>query len=278
MWTTRAVFDIKKRGLSIPTKQLELVNSLRAQAFEVQQRFDLAEHSALILEQMLDTENGIADTVDNTYEAHTFVRLRMQLFRLLIVDICACVLDNDKRTGSIRSILKELRRDTEALDALRAYYSDKDCIDVDISGDDLDAEFIKQEKLSTIERMHDEGIQSINDQWWSIHNKSSQLNNDSAKRMLWARNKAIAHFEKKPTGIVALHDTPPYGDSDLTWIEPVEFLQSIRPFVYDVFALITATSWGDDTTKINQFYAKAFWDRFKSGNTDMRPYVDISDS
>lgn len=271
-WTTSTKLDLEQRGNGIAPEHLDVAARLRKQAYELQRRFDLAEHSALILEQMLgNNKDDVGPTIDSSYEAHTFVRLRMQLFRILLVDLWACVLDKNPHTGSIRSILKELRRDTAALDALRAYYSDTTGIVVEVAGQGLDDEFIEQQKKLTLQRHIEEAVQSFDARWASVDKDLSILQGDDAKRMIWARHKATAHFEKTATGIVALDDDPPYGKGKLTWDEPIRFLSKIRPYAYDVFLLLTANSWSDDFIKINRFYTRAFWDRFKNGKTDLEP-------
>ena len=271
-WTTSTHIDIGRRGQGIPDGQREIVERLRGQAFAVQKHFDLAEHSALILEQTLgDEEGGVASAIDDTYEAHAFAIMRTQLYRLLIVDLSACVLDMNPRTGSVRSILKELRRDTQTLDAIRAYYSDPTCLEVSVEGKGVDANFLERQRVKAIERSSQESIQSINNQWARIDKESSILSTDGAKRMIWARHTATAHLERTETGIVALEDDPPHGTGKLTWDEPIRFFESVRPLVYDVYSLITATHWDKKHTDISRFYAKAFWDRFKNGRTELEP-------
>lgn len=272
MWTTSISLDVDSRGHGTPDDQREIVERLRRQAFAVQKHFQLAENSALILAESLgDDENSVASAVDQTYEAHAFLTLRMQLFRLLVVDLSAAVLDRHPRTGSVRAILKELRREPDTLDALRAYYSDPTCLHVTIEGEGLDAETVERLKVQAIERSSEESLQAMNAQWERIDKESGVLNNDAAKRILWARHKTTAHIERTETGVVALEDDPPFGEGKLKWDDPIRFLAEIRPYVYDVYALITANHWGDDHTVISRFYARAFWDRFKNGSTDLDP-------
>ena len=272
MWTTSIKIDIDSRGHRIPDDQSEIVERLRSQAFAVQKHFDLAEHSALILAESLgDEESSVASAVNDTYEAHAFKILQTQLYRLLIVDLFAGVLDNNPRTGSVWAILKELKRDTTALDAIRAYYTDPTCLHVTVVGEGIDADFLEKQKVRAVKQSVQDSLQSINDQWARIEKDSSILNTDAAKWMLWARHKTTAHIERTETGIVALEDEPPHGEGKLTRDEPIKFLAAVRPFVYDVYSLITANNWSDDHTNISRFYAKAFWDRFKNGNTDLEP-------
>lgn len=272
MWTTSIKMDIDTRGDGIPDEQRKIVERLRGQAFAVQKHFQLAENSALILEEALgDDESSVGTVVDQTFEAHAFLTLRTQLFRLLIVDLSAGVLDKNPSTGSVRAILKELRREPATLDALRAYYSDPTCLHVTVVGEGIDAEFLERQKVRAIKQSTQDSLQSMNDQWARIQEDSSILNTDAAKRMLWARHKTTAHIERTETGVVALEDDPPYGEGKLTWDEPIKFFAAVRPFVYDVYSLITANHWGDDHTDISRFYAKAFWDRFKNGSTDLEP-------
>ena len=111
MWTNSIKMDVDSRGRGIPDEQRKIVEGLRSQAFAVQRHFQLAENSGLILAESLgDDDSSVASAVNDTYEAHAFSILQTQLYRLLIVDLSAGVLDNNPRTGSVRAILKELRR------------------------------------------------------------------------------------------------------------------------------------------------------------------------
>ncbi len=236
MWTTSISMDTDRRGQGIPANQRTVVKRLRSQAFAMQRHFDLAEHSALILEQSLGSEDGsIAESVNNTFEAHAFSILQTQLYRLLIVDVSACVLDKNPITGSVRAILKELRRDSIAMDALRAYYSDRTCLKATVEGTNLNAATIERRTAEAIEKSVQESIDSIDRTWAGIDKDSSILNNDQAKRILWARHKTTAHIERTDTGVVALEDVPPYGTGSLTWNEPILFFESVRSLVYDVY-------------------------------------------
>ncbi len=267
VWNSSIV--IERRGAGIPPEQRSIAERLRKQALALQVQFEMAEHSAKILEAMLaEGSDGVATAVDATYEAHTFVVLRMQLFRLLLVDLYACVLDDDTRTASVRSVLKELRRDDLALDALRAYYGDPSAIDVAIDPLPLDQTLAEQALANERQRISAELVLQIEEGWKTVDKGSSILNTDAARRMCWARVKATAHFERTVTGLVALTDQPPWGDGPLTWREPIDFLHSVAPYVYDVIGLLSANRW---TKSYNTFYVRAFWDRFKNGRTALEP-------
>jgi hypothetical protein len=103
-----------------------------------------------------------------------------------------------------------------------------------------------------------------------VDKDSAILGTDEAKRMCWARVKAVAHLDKTDSGIVALDDAPPFGAGKLTWDEPVRFLSTVAPYVYDVFCLITATLWAN-ADDVNLFHVRTFWDRFKNGHTELKP-------
>lgn len=265
--------NVDLRGKNISKEQRDCVENLRSQVYEVQKRFDLAEQTALILDQMLDPDTGLGDAVHNTYEGIAFARLRYQLFRLVIIDLWACVLDKNKSTASIHAIVKELRSNEFAIDALKNYYADTSYVEVEIEGKGLDASEIERIKSNALDRHSKENIESIDKEWNEICSATAALNNIDAKRMIWARNKVVAHFEKTSDGLVALHGIPPCGNGELTWAEPIHFLNNIRPYVYKVYCLITSTSWDSDFTEVNRFYAKAFWDRFKNGSTKLTPQL-----
>ncbi len=121
-------------GNSIDPEKQEIARRLISVAYELQRRFELAERSQLVFCELIDNDR-LNNSINHTYEAHVVQTLRLQLFRVLIVDLWGCVFDDDNRTGSVRSILKELRRDNFALDALKAYYSDTECLEISFSGD-----------------------------------------------------------------------------------------------------------------------------------------------
>lgn len=274
MRTVTTKIETDERGNNISPDMRRCVENLRAQAYEIQRRLDLTEQTASILSEMLDPDNGVAESVDDTCEANAFVRLRLQLFRLLIVDLCAGVLDKDNRTSSIRAILKELRRDGTALESIKAYYADPTCLRVIVEGKDLSPEGIEAEKQRIIAKTVQATQDSISSQWARIDTDSTLLRGNNAKRILWARDKTIAHYEKSATGLIALDDDPPYGDGKFTWDEPIRFFELVRPFVYGVIGLITSASWVD-LPEINRFYARCFWQRFKNGSSDLEPEQDI---
>jgi len=53
MWTTSVTINMAERGNGIPSEQRAIVERLRKQAFAVQHQFELAEHSAVMLDEML---------------------------------------------------------------------------------------------------------------------------------------------------------------------------------------------------------------------------------
>ncbi len=239
--------------------------------FEVQRRLVHAERIAILLEEMLNKDSGLNEAVTDTYEGHIFITLRYQLFRSLISDICAAILDKGNKTGSVRSALKELRRCSSALDALKAYNSEVACLDITISGGGLSE---KDKELQTEQeknRYRNEQISIINDKWKKIDAESKILSSTAADRILWARNKVISHFEKNDNSLIGLNDMPPDGAGPFTWREPIDFIENVREYVYEVFKLVTSTHWSDDFTKVDKFYVQAFWDRFKNGATDLKP-------
>lgn len=271
VWTTATKIDLDRRGATLEPPVRQLAESLRRQAFAVQQRFEIAEQSALMLDQMLDAELNVSAAVNNTYEAHAFNTLRLQLFRLLVVDLYAAVLDPDPRTSSVRALLKQLRRDSSSLDALKQYYGETGCLDIEVRGEGITADFVETERARVLEQHSEQEIRRIDDQWAAIEDGSKILISDAAKRIKWARSEVVVHFQKKEDGLVALDDDPPCGEGKLTWGEPIAFLRRVRPYVYDVYLMLTANSWDSESTDISRFYCRAFWDRFKNGTTDLQP-------
>ena len=268
---TTTSIDVNARGGGIAASQRKLVEKLRRQVFAMQRHFSLAEHTAWILEQSLsDDEDSVAVALGNTYEAHTLKILQTQLFRLLIVDLFASVLDKGRTSGSIRNIVYELGVEDGYLPALQAYYADPTALTVTIEGDDLDDVSVNRLKERTIARSVEESVRSMDKQWARIKENSDVLYSVGARRIEWARHQATAHLRRTSSGVVALEDDPPHGEGKLTWDEPIRFLRAIRDYAYDVYALVSATIWVDDHVKISQFYAAAFWDRLKQGKTELK--------
>lgn len=257
------------RGDSIDPDQQEIVKKLISIAYELQRRFTLAEKSLLTFCELIDNKL-LYSSIEQTYEAHVIETLRIQLFRVLIVDLWGCVFDDDNRTGSVRSILKKLRRCSCALNALKAYHSDTECLDISFHGN-----ISKEEKADQIERLKKQHIEEqigvIDREWDSIDSGSDLLDNVEAKRLKWLRHKIIVHYEKTDSGLHVYNDIPPDGDGPITWMEPVLYFRSVREYVYKVFSLITSTSWDTKATDIHRFYSKAFWDRFINGRTELKP-------
>lgn len=256
-------------GNSIDPEKQEIARRLISVAYELQRRFELAERSQLVFCELIDNDR-LNNSINHTYEAHVVQTLRLQLFRVLIVDLWGCVFDDDNRTGSVRSILKELRRDNFALDALKAYYSDTECLEISFSGDISEDEKKYQVEILKKHYIEDQ-INLINREWDSIDRESNLLDNVQAKRLKWLRHKIIVHYEQTDSGLYVYNDTPPDGDGPITWMEPVLYFRSVREYVYKVFLLLTLASWDTKATDIDSFYSKAFWDRFINGRTELKP-------
>ena len=267
--TTTIKINIETRGESIDSAKLDIAKKLINIAHELQRRFLLAEKSMLIFSELID--NGpLFNSIENTYEAHVVETLMIQLFRILIVDLWGCVFDEDSRTGSVRSILKELRRCNCSLDALKAFYTDTECLEISFEGNITDDE-IELQKERIKKRHIEEQLESINREWEEINIGSGILDNVEAKRLKWLRHKIIVHYEKTGSGLHVYDDIPPEGNGPISWIEPVDYFNNVRGYVYKVFYLLTSTSWSAKSTDIDTFYSKAFWDRFMNGRTELEP-------
>lgn len=270
--STSVKIDTNRRGAGAPKEHRELVGRLQAQAFELQNRFDSAEQTAMLLTEMLDGESDLHESLDNTYEAFAFNTMRLQLFRALVTDICACILDTHNKSGSIRRILAELR-DDDALNAIKAYYADTTCVNVTISStdEDLAAKYIERRRREELRTFAAEQLKWYEAEWPKIDMGATILEDVAAKRLLWARTKVIAHFDKTKSGLVGFSDEPDVGEGPLLWSEPLDFIERVRPYVYSVIHFVTTNSWDESFRDLNRFYARAFWDRFTKGSTDLEP-------
>ena len=268
-FSSTTTINMETRGNSIDPAQLVIAKKLISIAHELQRRFTVAEKSLLTFSELIDNE-PFYESIDNTYEAHVVATLRIQLFRILIVDLWGCVFDEDSRTGSVRSILKELRRCNCALDSLKAFYTDTDCLNITFDGEITEEQ--KEHHIEMAKNRHvEEKLDFINNTWEELNEESAILDNIEAKRLKWLRHKIIVHYEKTETGLHVYNDTPPDGEGPITWMEPVIYFNSVRDYVYKVFLLLTSTSWDSQSTAIDGFYSKAFWDRFANGETKLEP-------
>lgn len=258
--------NVQLRGHGIEPGQRQIVENLRSRAFDMQRHFQLAENTALLLDQSFACE--VPAAIDDTYEAHAFLSLRTQLFRVLVVDLHAAILDNRRSSTSIVKMLQQLSNKQVNLPALVAYYTDPTALTVEIQG--VPAEELERYRQREIERSTAECAESINAQWSNVRKRERLLDTAAARRISWARH-STAHLTVGPNGVVALDDDPPHGEGNLTWDEPIKFLRTVRELVYDVYALVTATSWDESGVAIDTFYAQAFWDRFTNGRTELKP-------
>lgn len=268
-YSSTTTVNLKTRGDSVNPAQLETTKKLINIAHELQRRFSLAEKSLLTFCELIDNE-PLFKSIEQRYEGHVVETLRIQLFRILIVDLWGCVFDDDSRTGSVRSVLKELRRCNCSLDSLKAFYTDTDCLDISFNGEITEEEMKYQ--VERLKNQHiDEQLESINKAWNEINKESGILDTVEAKRLKWLRHKIIVHYERTETGLHVYNDIPPDGEGPITWMEPVIYFNSIRDYVYKVFQLLTSTSWDSSSTDIDTFYSKAFWNRFMNGQTELKP-------
>lgn len=244
------------------------VLSFLSQAQALQSRFELVEKTATLLDQMLDAGTGLHESLDNTFEAHAFAVLRIQLFRVFTVDLCAAVLDSTRGSLSLAKMSNQLRLGSRTTDLLRAYYCEPTSFRVEVEA----AHFSEQEKKIYTDQLLMERINEerdkFNDRLMNLPDIDAITKSNEAKRLKWARDKAIAHYETTVSSAVALSDLPPHGEGHLTWNEPILFLKRIKPVMYDVFLLVMATSW---TRGYFDSYAQAFWDRLANGRTEITP-------
>ncbi len=59
------------------------------------------------------------------------------------------------------------------------------------------------------------------------------------------------------------------GLEGFSWGEPIEFYRTVRPYVYKFYLLVTRTEWDEQSPEITEFYAKGFWERFKTGVNEL---------
>jgi hypothetical protein len=260
--------DAKRFGETIPPDQRDLVNRLRGQAFALQVNFNRAEDCAHVLAELIQSGEGSVEmAVDNTYEGVTVHLLREQLFRLMIVDLHAAILDASKGSGSLTALVAALQK-PKAVPAIKAYYADPAAFTAEVEGLDDPAERAARIEEAVVNAC--EGNRRVvAGEWAAVKQEKDILDSVDAERIRWARHHAIAHFKRTNYGLISLGDVPPHGNGPLQIDEPVRFIEHVRPFAYLVFSLVTANHWVQGG--IGEMYAKAFWDRFKNGHTDVAP-------
>lgn len=291
MITTSATINHGRRDKALAEEEFAKIRYLISHAMDLQRRLSLAEKTAPLLSEMLSRDNGLVKSVSGTYEGHAFETLRMQLFRILIVDLYAAIFDTSSESGSLRKLIK-LLKDEKTLECLRDYQCDTSFYDItvkkidfathgtdvtfeeiDLTGDD-----IASAKEEFLRRKKQEQIDHFEERWRGINDGSLILDSVAFKRIAWARNKLGAHFDKNgEAGLVAFDEAPKDRDGSaldggtLTWGEPIELLHAVKGYAYDVFLFITSTYWGEGFEKKHQFFAQSFWERFKMGKSNLEP-------
>jgi hypothetical protein len=265
---TRITADAARFGEGMEKNRREIVERLRAQAFALQRNFDVAEDSAFLLEEVYQAgDDSVEAAVDGTYEGNAVSLLRSQLFRLLIIELHAAVLDETRESGSVARMIKKLR-EPGTVPAIQTYYSDAAAFKAEIEGLD-DPLLAEAASKAAIAETVAQNSSVTAEQWDRIRAESAILSGDDAKRITWARHNVIAHVKRTWGGLASLNDIPPYGDGPYRLDEPVRFLKRIKPFVYDVFDLVTLNRWRHGS--VAAMHARAFWDRFKNGKTNVGP-------
>jgi hypothetical protein len=236
----------------------------------------------LFSETIGDAGREISSALGRSFEGNAFNVVRLQLYRLLILDTCAAFLDGDKRSGSIRAVIANLKSNQTLIDALRSYYGNPNAYEITVTrsteGPALTEKTI--ESAIAYERMQKQldRIEHLDSIWLRIDAQAEVLDSVEANRLLWARDKTIAHWEKSTDNgeLVLISDVPtrdgsPIGSGPLTIDEPLISLRKMLDVGYDLFELLTGVRWSLDFQRTRSFYARVFWDRFKNGRSEMKP-------
>ena len=263
-----------RKGSFIPADQKARVVSLMGRAEELQYRFQQANRTARFLELTFDPGMGLNDAVKNSYEAHAYSSLQHQCFRSLVIDICACLLDQAKNISSIKKIIEDLSNG-KLIDDLKAYHGERESYEVHVTSAerDLTENEVKEFTDYLRDKHQKRNENDVSELWKCIKKEKGILYGARANRLKWARDNVLAHYPKSEGRLLTLADEPPFDGGAFTWIEPIRFLDDVRSLAYDVFTLITWTSWGDDWVKHDKFYAMAFWGRFKNGKANLNSSV-----
>ncbi|MFN3701848.1 MAG: hypothetical protein ACK4VI_10155, partial [Alphaproteobacteria bacterium] len=173
MITASATLNHERRERILAEEGYAEVRRLISHAMDLQRRFSLAERTAPLLSEMLSRDSGLVETINRTYEGNAFETLRMQLFRILIVDLYAAIFDTSSESGSLRKLVNLLKNEN-TLERLRAYECDISCYDItvkkidflthgnDVSCEEIDLteddiasakeEFLRRKKQERIDR------------------------------------------------------------------------------------------------------------------------------
>ncbi|MEM6484619.1 MAG: hypothetical protein AAF662_06500 [Pseudomonadota bacterium] len=265
-----AWMEAENMGMSLTRGERTVAQQLIAEALELEKRFSMTEYAVELLEQTLGNDE-LPEALTGTYESHAFTHLQFFLFKEVITSLCAGVLDNDRRSVSVRKILRQLRADNgRDKQILREYQSDPCGLTIEIatsSDSTLNETTIAQQR----DNYRSRAVTRFDELWDRIESCSCILSGDAARRLTLARNKVIAHFDATETG---LHDFASVeGLEGFSWSEPIEFFRLIRGFAYGVYLLITGTEWDSESSKTTRFYAASFWERVRKGTSALEPPV-----
>lgn len=219
--------------------------------------------TALIVAETI-ANTPLTESLDKSWEAHAYNTITYELYVRVISEICALVSDKIKKTASVRQILRRMR-DKE----LRAALLERQIADIrnqefnhsgDWTGVDLE-EFDRKRKEEDIA----DRIDWFEKTWDAIENRTDLLSLPVVDRFTKARNQLINHHD---IGAEANRAPVRFSPTDfgLTWGEPIQYLNDVEAYIFDIVLLVTSTSYGpDEWNSIYSTYAKTFWERFRLG-------------
>lgn len=196
-------------GQGVNRQTRNIAESLRSLGFEFQQRFELAEISAKLLAETVGPPGErLAKALGDSYASKAVINVRLQLYRALIIDLCAAFLDRHSRACSIRSIIDKLEGPPDLIPALREYRSDPNAYEITIEPPIGEGPLVEQvvRRATDLERqMLSANLrEGITTEWRNIKMRSDLLTKTEAERLKWIRDKAIAHWEWRDDGLVPL--------------------------------------------------------------------------
>lgn len=255
---TTITADPDKFGIGMKKNSLDKVERLRSMCFELQKRVELMESSMIHLKHLVEHEPKILESTELNYSLNV---LMLQLFRIAVVDCNCCISDKgNSKSVSLRAIVDKLLQPTEKYQLLLGeYYSTPEAFKIKIEGGDGDLNAV-------LRKTKDECLNNLREEYSAISRGYSEIfDSISSKRLKWARDKIVAHFERKPNQnqLIQLDVPPPFGDGVFTWLEPIEYFESCKDYIYQVFRLITSNSWHSSimehaTKECDEFWSKIF--------------------
>jgi AbiU2 len=217
-------------------------------------RLIVADQKIAMLKPLLH-DRDLIEKWDGSHGAHGLNLLNMTLYYDLVRELAAISLDKDKKSPSIKNILK-LLDSKDLLNHLKQEYCKPLPMNW-INDIDEDSKRFWEEKYS--ERELTENEERFNNTYQEIRGEYKSLKESELfKKIRDARNKLIAHYEMRHDGEAPRMVNP--TDFDLKWGDAEEYFELLKPIITKLILIISNEGYALDACRSqHEQIANEFW-------------------